>query len=331
MSSRELHIADFPCSLASWMAAIPAAPGSLGWQAAVASLLEAAAFKPGNVHPAAGFDDLQHDDFVAAAMAIAEPFNRLSQPRPRGCGDQPPSVGRVILAAVEAAVAATRSNANLGIVLAITPLAAAATPLARGVAAVLSSLGQDDAVAIWQAIATAQPGGLGRVAQHDLAGPPPDSILEAMQLARDRDAIARLWAEGYAPLFRRDPSDPGMVWLLEEALVSGLPAAAAIQQAFLQQLACHPDSLIRRRHGDAVAARVSREAAAIQTLPASAQPAAIRRFDATLRSGTWCGDRPKPINPGTTADLVAAALFALLRNGWSLTGAPGTMGSPDST
>lgn len=331
MSSQELHITDFPCSLASWLAEIPAAPGSLGWQAAAASLLEAAAFKPGNVHPAAGFDDLQHDDFVAAAMAITEPFGRLGQPRPRTCGGRPPSLGRVILAAVEAAVAATRSNANLGIVLAMAPLAAAAAPLATGVPAVLSSLGHDDAAAIWQAIATAQPGGLGRVAKHDLAGPPPDSILDAMQLARDRDAIACLWAEGYAPLFRRDPKDPGMVWLLEKALASGLPAAAAIQQAFLQHLACHPDSLIRRRHGDAVAVRVSREAASIQTLPASAQPAAIRRFDAALRSGNWCGDRPKPINPGTTADLVAAALFALLRSGWSLTGSPGRMVSPDPT
>ena len=79
MPSQELNVDDLPDSFASWLAAIPTAPGSLGWRAAAASLLESAAFKPGNVHPAAGFDDLQHDDFMAAALAIA-PSTRCSSP-----------------------------------------------------------------------------------------------------------------------------------------------------------------------------------------------------------------------------------------------------------
>jgi triphosphoribosyl-dephospho-CoA synthetase len=36
--------------------------------------------------------------------------------------------------------------------------------------------------------------------------------------------------------------------------------------------------------------------------------AAVARFDATLRA-------PRRLNPGTTADLVAAALYILLRDG----------------
>jgi triphosphoribosyl-dephospho-CoA synthase len=318
MPSQELNVDDLPDSFASWLAAIPTAPGSLGWRAAAASLLESAAFKPGNVHPAAGFDDLQHDDFMAAALAIARPFNTLQQPDSHRGEPQP--LGRVILAAVTAAATATRSNANLGIVLAMAPLAAAALPLEEHLPQVLASLDSSDAETIWRAIAIAQPGGLGRVAEHDLAGPPPENILEAMRLARERDAIARLWSDDYAPLFSRDAREPGMVMLLEDALSAGLPAAAAIQRAFLDHLALHTDSLIRRRHGEAVAAEVSREAAAIRQRPPQEQPAAIGRFDARLRAGSLHKGRLRPINPGTTADLVAAALFVLLRGGWSLDG-----------
>ena len=319
MPSQELNVDDLPDSFASWLAAIPTAPESLGWQAAAASLLESAAFKPGNVHPAAGFDDLQHNDFVAAALAIARPFNTLQQ-QPDSHPGEPQPLGRVILAAVTAAATATRSNANLGIVLAMAPLAAAALPLEEHLPQVLASLDRSDAETIWQAIAIAQPGGLGRVAEHDLAGPPPENILEAMRLARERDAIARLWSDDYAPLFSRDAREPGMVMLLEDALSAGLPAAAAIQRAFLDHLALHTDSLIRRRHGEAVAAEVSREAAAIRQRPLQDQPAAISRFDARLRAGSLHNGRLRPINPGTTADLVAAALFVLLRGGWSLDG-----------
>lgn len=324
MFSHDPHTVVPAEAFAQWVTAIPAEPGGIGWQAAVASLLESAAFKPGNVHPTASFQDLTHADFVAAAQAIAGPFAAVRPSAPSG------HVGGMILAAVEAAVEATQSNANLGIVLALAPLAAAAMPLERGVCQVLGSLGPDDAAAVWQAIALAHPGGLGRVEQHDVAGPPPDDMVSAMRLARDRDAIARLWADGYEPLFHDDASSPGMVPLLARALADEPTTNDAILQAFLRHLACHPDSLIARRHGDAVAAEVSREAAAILSLPAGRQAAAITSFDTTLRAGRLVDGRRRPINPGTTADLTAAALFVLLRRGWRL-GPPSPADTPFPT
>lgn len=321
MFSHDPHTAVPADAFAQWVTAIPAEPGSIGWQAAVASLLESAAFKPGNVHPAASFQDLTHADFVAAAQAIAEPFSAVRPSSPVG------HVGGMILAAVEAAVAATQSNANLGIVLALAPLAAAAMPLERGVRQVLAALGAADAAAVWKAITLAHPGGLGRVERHDMAGPAPDDIVVAMRLARDRDAIARLWADDYEPLFHDDAGSPGMVPLLARALADEPPTNDAILQAFLQHLACHPDSLIARRHGDAVAAEVSREAAAILSLPAARRTTAIAAFDTTLRVGRLVDGRRRPINPGTTADLTAAGLFVLLRRGWRL-GPPSLAGTP---
>jgi triphosphoribosyl-dephospho-CoA synthase len=275
-------------------------PRGRGWSAAAASILEASAAKPGNVHPAAAFPDLTHAELVAAGLAIA--------PAMESAAEMP--LGRTILAAVTAARSVTRSNANLGIVLAIAPLAAvpdhsadAAGPVGTtiacpaAIAEVLARLTPADAADVWQAIRLAQPGGMGQSGQHDLAGPPPTDLLEAMRLAAPRDAIARLWVEGY------DSLHAGLVADLEAAVGRGLSVHEAIVDAFLAQLAREPDSLIARKHGLPVAAEVSRRAAA-----ARAQPATISDFDRFLRS-------PRRLNPGSTADLTAAALYILVRDG----------------
>ena len=73
-------------------------------------------------------------------------------------------------------------------------------------------------------------------------------------------------------------------------------------QAFLAQLARAPDSLIARKHGLPVAIEVSQRAAT-----ALARPRMIPEFDLSLRS-------PRRLNPGTTADLTAAALYILVRS-----------------
>jgi triphosphoribosyl-dephospho-CoA synthase len=117
-----------------------------------------------------------------------------------------------------------------------------------------------------------------------------------MRLAAPQDSIARLWAEGYQSLA------DGLVADLETA-VDTFPLEAAIVHAFLRQLAREPDSLIARRHGRDTADDVSLRAAA-----AVAHPDTIPAFDTFLRS-------PRRLNPGTTADLTAAALYMLLWTG----------------
>ena len=278
-------------------------PQGRGWSAAAASILEASAAKPGNVHPAAEFPDLTHAELVAAGLAIAPAMDQAAEV----------PLGRTILTAVTAARSVTRSNANLGIVLAIAPLAAVpddrpASPTA--VAEVLARLTPADAADVWQAIELAQPGGMGQSGRHDLAGPPPDDLIAAMRLAGPRDSIARLWADGYDSLFT------GLVTDLDAAIGRGLALDAAIVQAFLAQLAREPDSLIARRHGLPVAIEVSQRAAT-----ARARPQMIPEFDLSLRS-------PRRLNPGTTADLTAAALYILVRSGRLLADVSPTLPSP---
>jgi triphosphoribosyl-dephospho-CoA synthase len=285
-------------SLAALLAGLPPScpPGGRGWCAAAASVLETQAAKPGNVHPGASFPDLTHADLVAAGLAIGPPIERA---------DTAP-LGRTVRDAVQAARAVTRSNANLGIVLAIAPLAAGApdspgdrtiASLVAGAATALSRLSPADAVDVWEAINLARPGGMGTRSRLDVAGPPPEDLLEAMRLAAPHDLVARLWAEGYQRLA------DGLVADLAAGLDAGLPLEEAIVRAFLLQLAREPDSLIARRHGRDTAADVSRRAA-----DAAARPDAIPAFDTFLRS-------PRRLNPGTTADLTAAALYMLLWTG----------------
>lgn len=258
-------------------------------------MLEATAEKPGNVHPRASFPDLTHDDLVAAAVAIA-PVIDAAATRP---------LGRTILAAVEAARMAADTNTNLGIILLTAPLAAIPDdePLdAHAVERVLASLDADDAAQVWRAIGLARPGGMGRVAESDLAAPPPADVRAAMRAAAGRDQIARLWSEGFAPLFAGPVAD------LDSAIAAGMPLLDAIIDCHLRQLAREPDTLIARKHGAAAAAGASAGAAAILRLPPAARPAAIAAFDASLRG-------PRRLNPGTTADLVAAALYIQMRSG----------------
>jgi triphosphoribosyl-dephospho-CoA synthase len=270
-------------------------PWGRGWCAAMAGILEVTAPKPGNVHPDASFPDLSSVDLVAAAISSAVELEHADR-RP---------VGETIRAAVAAACKTTPSNANLGIMLVMAPLAAVPEPprTADAVESVLASLDSRDAAAIWEAIALARPGGLGRSDRWDLAGPPPPDIRAAMRQAAARDTIARLWADGYGDLFAGPVAD------LAETTAAGVPLAEAIVRTHVRQLAREPDSLIARRHGEATAREVTDRARALaHHEDTSAWPGALAAFDGSLR-------QPRRLNPGTTADLVAGAIYILLREG----------------
>jgi len=268
-------------------------PAGRGWCAAAACVVEATVPKPGNVHPHAEFPDLCYDELVAAGLAIGPVLERASEA----------PLGVTIERAVAASRRVSRSNANLGIVLAITPLAAVrheGMPTPGGVGDVLAGLGPADAEACWRAIATAAPGGLGRAERFDLHAPPPTDLLAAMRAAADRDAIAALWADDFGSLFAGPCRD------LTAALAAGSSLEAAVLDAFLRQLARRSDSLIARRHGAEAAAAVSVRAGRLLTVPDRDRLAAVAAFDRDLRV-------PRRLNPGTTADLIAAALYAILR------------------
>lgn len=262
-----------------------------------ACLLEVRSAKPGNVTPDHEFADTTAADFERSALAIADVLPQtVSQ-----------SVGAGILAAIQATRNVVDSNTNLGIVLLLAPLAAvpAHISLADGVGAVLRSLSVDDAVDAFAAIRLAAPGGLGEAEDQDVAAAPTETLRECMVLAADRDLIARQYRDDF-----RDVLDSGLAWLQETARwTTHLPDRIAWVALRLMQ--AYGDSLIARKCGPQVSDEVSRRAGDLLSAGWPQEPAAQMRFeefDAFLRAD---GHRR---NPGTTADMIAAVLFAALRD-----------------
>lgn len=258
---------------------------------------ELAALKPGNVHRFASGHGMTTDDFVHSADAAAAPLCRVGA-----------SLGKRILGAITATRDAVGQNTNLGIVLLCAPLAQAAQgspesgpDLRAGVRAVIAASTLDDADQVFRAIVLAAPGGLGNAARYDVHAPATVTLLCAMAEAAPRDSIARQWATGFADIF-----DAGLP-AYHAALARWRHEAWAATDAYLRFLARLPDSHITRKHGAAAAAAVRREAgAALARLDGAADPeslvADLLAWDASLKR--------RGLNPGTSADLTVATIFA---------------------
>ena len=270
-------------------------PATAGTCATLACVWEATAPKPGNVYRGADFEDLTYVDFLTSAAIIGPVLEHAAQQ----------GVGAAILEAVRQTHAAVATNTNLGMILLLAPLAAVPKKksLATGIVTVLATLTSDDAQHVFEAIRTAQPGGLGQVETADVndTSGPDISLQEAMQLAADRDLIARQYTNQFEQVFY-------IADCIEKSVRRDGPLSDAIVYAYLQILAEFPDSLIRRKEGEQVAREVAAQAAAVLSRGnpgETAYEASLAEFDFSLRTHRH--------NPGTSADLVAAALFVLLR------------------
>jgi triphosphoribosyl-dephospho-CoA synthase len=156
---------------------------------------------------------------------------------------------------------------------------------------------------VYEAIRRASPGGLGRAEAQDVAGEPTLTLLEVMRLAADRDGVAREYATAFEVTF--ETGAPVLVL----ARGDGLDWDDAIVETFLTLLAETPDTHVARRGGVALAAEVSRRAStalASGGVRSAAGRRAIDEMDRGLR------DARNTANPGTTADLTAAAIFVVL-------------------
>jgi triphosphoribosyl-dephospho-CoA synthase len=270
--------------------------GSFERHVQLACLLEASAAKPGNITPAHDFADTTYADMVRSALALGPTFAR-ERARQRG-------VGELIADGVQATGRVTHANTNLGIVLLCAPLVRAAATrtgdetLRSATERVLAQLDVEDAATAFAAIVQARPGGLGDAPEHDVRAPASVSLREAMAAAADRDSIASEYATGYAIVF-----DDGLP-LLADALRQPASTLDAIVSLHLGLLAARPDTLIARKAGAQAAGAVTAAARQVREGTLS-----LDDFDASLR-----GDDHR-LNPGTTADLVAATLLAALLSG----------------
>jgi triphosphoribosyl-dephospho-CoA synthase len=273
---------------------------SPGAAATLACLYEATARKPGNVHPHACFDDLTYADFVASAVVIGPILERAHEN----------GVGRTVLDAVRATREAVGTNTNLGTLLLLAPLAAvpANESLAEGIIGVLQRVDANDTRLVYEAIRLAAAGGLGRTENADVFSDPPANLtlVDVMQLAAERDRVARQFTNRFADVLR------GTAANIAEGLTRGLPLGGAIVLAHVRQIAEHSDSLIARKCGPEIAAEARQRA---MTVIKAGSPGDASYEQARVELDTWLRADGHRRNPGTTADLVAAGLFVLLREG----------------
>lgn len=271
---------------------------SSGTAALLACQWEATVPKPGNVHRSADFADARFTDFLTSAAVIAPILEQAAQH----------SLGKTVLQCVHATRRFVDTNTNLGIILLLSPLAMvpAEESLHAGVQRVLATLKPTDSLQVYQAIQMARPGGMGTSNQYDVQQSPPDDLLAAMRLAADRDAIAAEYCSGFQLIFET------VVPSLLQGQQAGETLTHSIIHTHLSLLAAQGDSLIERKCGAEINTRVRQQArSCLSALQHSAEDylTAVSEFDFWLRAD---GNRR---NPGTTADLIAAGLFAIFRDG----------------
>ncbi len=261
-----------------------------------ACLAELAALKPGNVHVFAAGHDMTTALFVASASASAPAM-----------GEPGLTVGARILGAIQRTRQVVDCNTNLGIVLLCAPLAQAALSAAPGglrdrLHGILTALDVADAEQAFAAIRLAQPGGLGAAPENDVRQPATVPLSVAMAGAAARDRIAEQYASGFADVFETG------VARLRSGLFRWTSEPWATTFAYLGFLAHHPDSHIARKFGLERAQAVCAMARPLDGLmqdagdPEHVVPRLLA-LDAELKAAG--------LNPGTSADLTVASLFAL--------------------
>jgi len=278
----------FDGSLCEWRALVTSNADAIR----IACELEATAAKLGNVHPGASFNDCRYEDFIAAASKIAPVLAST---------DTSFHLGKRVLDAVIATKAVTAANVNLGIILLIAPLS-----MGRSIDEVkrlLDSLTNDDGRNFFEAIRLASPGGMKQddvSAKEDVRTPitGPIDLVAAMKHAAGRDRIALQYATGFEDFFQV------VLPIVKQVMLQPIPATTAVVNAQLQLMANVKDTLIARKCGENIASEAMQRAAIC--LRDDSDEARVG-FDAWLRAE---GNRR---NPGTTADLIAASLYWLLR------------------
>ena len=293
---------------------------TLGQIASLACCLEVVAAKPGNVYRGADFNDLHLADFLVSGHAVAATVDsHLHRP--------PGELFRQLVIATRANVG---TNTNLGILLLFVPVLRVADRHGmpgnptnfKFVPAMLrseiESWDAKDARDIYEGIQLAQAGSLGTVDDHDLSQQAPSHILIGMAAASDRDWIARQYSQGYSDILEVIVPELKQNYLLGNGLMD------CVVHAHVSSLARMGDSLIARKCGAPTALEAQRRACAVVAAHAVSQGQQGQQGRLNLESVTaeladfdfWLRSDGNRRNPGTTADLIAAALLIGLLEGW---------------
>jgi triphosphoribosyl-dephospho-CoA synthase len=297
----------------------------------LAILLEASAHKPGNVSVVTNFEKTRYEHFLASAVAARSSFDKAAK---RGIavryGEVAAAslgVGRIIRnCVIDIDSWQHGGNTLLGTVILLVPIAVAGgmtladgdfdlLRLRRNVKIVVESTTSEDAVDVYEGMKIAKPSGLGSVPKLDINDPTSTrrilqeevTLFQVFQIAEVYDTICSEWVHNYPVTF--ELAYPQFTQYIAE----GKDLNQAILHTFLQVLAKCPDTFIARKTSFEKAKEVSAEAAQILSaggLETADGKRRLTEFDARLRESS------NLLNPGTTADIVAAALSICILGGY---------------
>lgn len=276
-------------------------PDRVAQFAQLAMLLELSSSpKPGNVDRCHDFKDIGFSQFLISAVSAYPVFRAAASGRG--------TIGSLILEGVKAwREWNLSSNTHFGSLVLMVPLTLAAGrpegSLSENLVSALRETTVEDAVNFYRAfdLAGARVADVDEYSLKDAKAVEKlrqkgKTLLDLMKISAGHDLIACEWSTGYERSFRLAAR---LMELIEERGLN-----EGIVRAFLEALADEPDSLIAAKFGENKAKEVSSRAKMAlkdKTLDAA------RGLDEELLS--------EDVNPGSTADLIAAALFISLLKG----------------
>jgi triphosphoribosyl-dephospho-CoA synthase len=299
----------------------------------LAILLEINAPKPGNVHRQANFYKTNYEHFLASAVAIAPSFKTASTKGILVAEGKlryaQVNIGKIIKDAVERSNSWQHGgNTLLGTILLLSPIAVGAgetlrestrvldlAKLRTNTKSVTTSTTPADAVAVYEAIDIAKPGGLNKVPKFDATKPSSKqeilmtrtTLFDLFEISANYDSIAHEWVNNYPLVF-----DVGFPFLWEEVRRRD-NINDAIVQTFLRLISENPDTLVARKAGSEKAREISQQARQVLDqggLSTQNGKEALMELDGHLR------DSENKLNPGATADLITATLALLVLSGY---------------
>ena len=285
--------------------------------------------KPGNVHRTADFKETTFEHYLASSVAIASSFAWVANQGVRVIKEEIVAseieVGAAIKNSVERMLKSqSGGNTLLGAIIILIPIAAAAgmitggfslTKLRKNIKVVVESTTPQDAVAVYDAIAAVNPGGLNKTMKLDVTDPNSKkeildkniTLLDTFKIAASYDSIASEWVNNYPITF--DLGYPYFIKQLKEEENINI----ATVHTFLKILSEVPDTFISRKVGQTIAESISGEAKEVLDEGGLTSPLGrnlLLKLDNRLR------DSEHNLSPGTTADITEAVLALNNLNGY---------------